>query len=102
MKANWNDNIFNCLHLVNSKLHGFCPLPEKASALLSGMESCLCSGDGLSDRTAFKAGCAVVVDRTLNLLGMGGSIRRIEQEDGTTIVSLSENPYGIGKLYFKI
>ena len=102
MITNWNDNIFNCLRQVNRNLNGIYPQPEKVSALLYGMESCLCSGDGLSKETAFKASNAVVIDRTVSLLGMGKSMRCIDQEGSISVVSFADNPYGIGKLYFRI
>ena len=62
---NWNDHLFDCLSRVNHSLHSFLPVNERAKALLSDMERCLCSGDGLSARSAFRAADPVVADRIL-------------------------------------
>ena len=102
MKTIWNDNIFNCIRLVNRNLHGFFPLPEKAYALLYDMQSCLCSGNGLSERTAFRASSTMVIEKTLSLLGMGSSVRDLNQTGDIAVISVSENPYKIGKIYFKV
>ena len=100
---NWNDTIFEGLRRVNHSIHyGGAALTGRAAQLLGRMESCLCSGDGLSRRTAFRAGDDTVVDRTLSLLGMREAVRGMRLEDGFTVVTLGRNPFGIGTLYFTV
>lgn len=102
MATNWNDNVFNCLRQVNHSLHGEFPLPKRASTLLYGMESALCSGDGLTDGTAFRAGSMTVVDRVVSLLGLGDSVRSVSRDGDVALVSLEDNPFGVNRLYFRI
>ncbi|MBQ2486549.1 MAG: hypothetical protein II518_05775 [Candidatus Methanomethylophilus sp.] len=97
---NWNDTLFDGLRKVNHNLHNGFALTPRAELLLTRMESCLCSGDGLSPRTAFRAADGTVAERTLELLGVCGSVLGSRQEDGLTVVSLGRNPWGIGRLYF--
>ena len=72
-----------------------------ASNLLNMMESCLCSGDGLTGGTAFKAGNVTVMDRTIGMLGLCDSVRDVQHKECLSIVSLTDNQYGIAELYFK-
>ena len=99
---NWNEHIFDCFSRVNRSLHSFLPVNECAKALLSDMERCLCSGDGLSARSAFRAADPVVADRVLGMLGVRESVSGIRREDGCTLYTLSENPYGVGSVYFTL
>lgn len=99
----WNDTIFEGLRKVNHNIHsGGAALTERAALLLSQMESCLCSGDGLSRETAFRAANGTVTDRTLSLLGLQGTVIGTRHEDRFTVVSLERNPWGIGELYFDV
>ena len=99
---NWKDHLFDCLSRVNHSLHSFLPVNECAKALLSDMERCLCSGDGLSARSAFRAADPVVADRILGMLGVRESVSGLRREDGCTLYTLSENPYGVGNVYFTL
>ena len=99
---NWNDHLFDCLSRVNRSLHSFLPVNERAKALLSDMEGCLCSGDGLSARSAFRAADPVVADRVLGMLGVRESVSGQRREDGCTLYTLSENPFGVGSVYFTL
>ena len=101
MNSNWQERIFDCLRRVNHQLHGRDKLPEQASNMLNNMEFCLCSGDGLTGETAFKTGNETVMDRTLGMLGLCDSVRNVHQEECLSIVSLTDNQYGIAELYFK-
>ena len=99
---NWNDHLLDCLSRVNRSLHSFLPVNERANALLSDMERCLCSGDGLSARSAFRAADPVVADRILGMLGVRESVSGLRRGDGCTLYTLSENPYGVGNVYFTL
>lgn len=90
------------LLVVNKDLHNGGMLPEKAQRMLYGLEDCLCSGDGLSPQTAFRAQDERVAEKAMELLGMD-SHRPLERKDGSTAqVSLDENPYGVQALFFSI
>ena len=99
---NWNDNLLACLCRVNRNLHSFLPVNDRARALLSDMEGCLCSGDGLTARSAFKAADPVVMDRILGMLGLREAVCGLRREDGCSVCTLTSNPYGVDALYFTI
>ena len=99
MTTSWNDNIFDGIKAVNRNLFKG-GLPERAANLLYDMECCLCSGDGLTEGTAFRACDDKVVDRVLGLLGVRDAVRRTSDGDGLIRVDLAENSFGIGSLYF--
>ena len=95
----WNQTIFGGIEAVNRNLFQ-AGLPETAAALLQGMQDCLCSGDGLSPQTAFRAKRPDVAERVLWMLGLGRAVTSGREEDGCRVLSLSDNPYGIGAIYF--
>ena len=99
---NWNDHLFACLSRVNRSLHSFLPANDRAKALLSDMEGCLCSGDGLTAGSAFRAADAVVMDRILGMLGLREAVCGLRREDGCSVCTLSGNPYCVGAVYFTI
>ena len=49
----WDKHVMDSIMAVN--LHKVGILPEKAQQMLYGPEDCLCSGDGLSTQTSFRA-----------------------------------------------
>lgn len=100
MNSSWNEKVFDCIRLINGQLHGGYCVPEMASKLLKRMETCLCSGDGLTSETAFKAESETVMERTLGLLGLHDSVCEVRHRDCLSILSLSDNPYGLTKMYF--
>ena len=61
MTTTWNETIFAGIRRVNQCLYSS-QHPEKAEAMLYMMEDCLCSGDGLSPKTTFRAKNEKVVD----------------------------------------
>lgn len=99
MTTSWDDNIFDGIKAVNRHLFKD-DLTERAASLLYSMECCLCSGDGLSEGTAFRTGDERVVDRVLGLLGVRDAVRRTSSADGLLTVDLAENSFGIDSLYF--
>ena len=99
---NWNDHLFACLSRVNRSLHSFLPVNERAKALLSDMEGCLCSGDGLTACSAFRAEDVVVMDRILAMLGLREAVSGLRREQGCSVCTLSDNPFGVRSLYFTI
>ena len=95
----WNNAVMDGIISVNRALHHGNP-PAKAGALLYGMQCCLCSGDGLSPRTAFRSGGPLVTEKTLKNLGLLESVERIGGRAPMRAVRLSKNPYGLRYLYF--
>lgn len=98
----WDKHVMDGILTVNRNLHKGGLLPEKAQRLLYGLEDCLCSGDGLSPQTAFRAQDERVAEKAMELLGMDKN-GQLERKDGTTAqVSVDENPYGVQALFFSI
>ena len=87
---------------VNRNLHKGGLLPEKAQRMLYGLEDCLCSGDGLSPQTAFRAQDERMAAKAMELLGMDshGPLERVG--GSTTQVPVDDNPYGVQALYFSL
>ena len=99
----WNENIFNGIKTVNRSLNkNREQLTEKASALLYNMESCLCSGDGLTAETAFQAADEKVAERVLGLLGVREDTGPTSIDNGLTVIPLTRNPFGIQRVYFAL
>ena len=82
-KESWNKHVIDGILTVNRNLHKGGLLPEKAQRLLYGLEDCLCSGDGLSPQTAFRAQDERVAEKAMELLGMDKH-GQLERKDGTT------------------
>lgn len=51
-RMNWNDTLFDGLRKVNRNLNNGFPLTPRAELMLTRMESCLCSGNGLTRETS--------------------------------------------------
>ena len=66
----WDKHVMDGILAVNRNLHKGGMLPEKAQRMLYGLEDCLCSGDGLSPQTAFRAQDERVAAKAMELLGM--------------------------------
>ena len=99
----WNENIFNGLKTVNRNLYkNRALLTEKATQLLYGMESCLCSGDGLTAETAFRAANERVAERVLGVLGVHEETSPIDSAMGLTVIPLAGNPFGVRMVYFAL
>lgn len=97
----WNENIFNGIKTVNRNLNKNRELlTEKASQLLYGMESCLCSGDGLTAETAFRAANERVAERVLGVLGVHEEADPMDGAMGLTVIPLARNPFGVKRVYF--
>lgn len=99
---NWNKHVMDGIIAVNRNLHKGGFLPEKAQRLLYGLESCLCSGDGLSPETAFRARDERVAERAVELLGMGAFSHPTKRDSDMAEISVGENPYGVHSLFFTI
>ena len=98
----WDKHVMDGLLAVNKDLHKGGLLTEKAQRMLYGLEDCLCSGDGLTPQTAFRAQDERVAAKAMELLGMDGR-EPLERMDGTTAqVAVNDNPYGVHALYFSI
>ena len=99
----WTVNIYDGLMTVNKSLYQTGDtLPAKASELLYSMESCLCSGDGLSMETAFRAADGKVIDRVLGVLGVVKADERRCTSDGIRGIPLAVNPFGVRRVFFAI
>lgn len=99
----WNENIFNGLKTVNRNLYkNRALLTEKATQLLYGMESCLCSGDGLTAETAFRAANERVAERVLGVLGVHEETGPMDNAMGLTVIPLAGNPFGVKMVYFAL
>ena len=98
---NWNDQLFEGLKAVNRNLNA-APLPAKAEKLLRELECCLCSGDGLTEESAFKAVSLLVVDRMLGVTGMRDEMECSHIDGETLRVQMGRNRYGIESLYFTV
>ena len=99
----WNENIFNGIKVVNKSLYQNREnLTVKASLLLYGMEYCLCSGDGLSENSAFHAANMRIVERVLELLGVKVSLYSSSFGEGISYVLVGENPFGVEQLFFSV
>lgn len=96
----WNEHVMDGIVAVNRNLHKGGMLPEKAQRMLYELEDCLCSGDGLSPQTAFRAQDERMAAKAMELLGMG-SHGRLEKKDGVTAqVPVDDNPFGVHTLFF--
>lgn len=99
----WTVNIYNGLMTVNKSLYQTGDtLPAKASELLYSMESCLCSGDGLSTETAFRAADSRVIERVLGVLGVVKADERRCTSDGVRGIPLARNPFGVRRVFFAV
>jgi hypothetical protein len=96
-------NIYNGLITVNKSLYQTSDaLPAKASDLLYSIESCLCSGDGLSAETAFRAADGRVIERVLGVLGVVRADDRRCTSDGIRSIPLAGNLFGVRRVFFAI
>ena len=68
--------------------------------MLYMMEDCLCSGDGLSPETAFRAKDERVVEKVLGVLGVKGKIGRVG-DAGMAVVKVDGDAMGISEIYFR-
>ena len=100
-KESWNKHVMDGILTVNRNLHKGGMLPEKAQQMLYGLEDCLCSGDGLSPQTAFRAQDERVAEKAMELLGMDRQ-GQPERKGSISQVPVDENPYGVHALYFSI
>lgn len=101
-KESWDKHVMDGILTVNRSLHKGGLLPEKAQQMLYGLEDCLCSGDGLSPQTAFRAKDERVIEKVLELLRMGIHEQLERSDGGCAKVSVGENPFGVRALYFSI
>lgn len=69
--------------------------------MLYMMEDCLCSGNGLSPETAFRAKEERVVEKVLGVLGIN-MIRKVRDEAGMVVIWLEENVTGVDELFFSV
>ena len=69
---------------------------------LSRLEDCLCSGDGLTEESAFRAKGPDTVKRVLSLLGISASGAGRETCGNRCRIPLEENPFGLRALYFSV
>ena len=99
---NWNDTLFDGLRKVNRNLNNGFPLTPRAELMLTRIESTLCSGDGLSPETAFRAADERVAGRTVELLGMSAAAGTARREGAVAEIPVGENPYGVRSLFFTI
>ena len=97
----WNGLIFDNIKIVNRNLN-MCNLPEKASRMLYDMEACLCSGDGLTEGSAFRAENRTVADRVLGMTGMPARVGDAKVSGDIVRFRVEPNGYGISDLYFKV
>lgn len=97
----WNDNLFEGLRLVNRNLN-MEGVPAKAAEMLYDMECCLCSGDGLSRRSAFRASSLSVVDRVLGMIDMRDKMECSYVDGDILRIRMRTNLYGINNLYFSV
>ena len=102
MALNWNEKVFACIRQVNKQRYSGYQMPELAAKRLYMMESCLCSGDGLSFDSAFRAENPSIMEGILGLLGITECISDIQVDGFQSVVTLTENPYGIANLYFAL
>ena len=96
----WETLIFDKICKVNHNLE-VSGLPEKAREALYGLESSLCSGDGLTPGSAFKAKDEDGINRMVSLLGLNRDLDEKPSYAGVQVVSVGENMFGIDKLYFQ-
>ena len=64
------------------------------------MERCLCSGDGLTAETAFRAANARVAEHVLGVLGIHEEAGPIDSTMGLTVIPPAGNPFGVQRVYF--
>lgn len=65
------------------------------------MEDCLCSGDGLSPETAFRAKDERVVERVLGVLGVK-KVGKDRDEAGMVVVHVDRDAMRVKELFFII
>ena len=97
----WNKHIFDNICIVNRCLYKGAP-PSHAGELLFSIQCGLCSGDGHSEKSPFKAESQLVADRLLNLLNLKAFIKTTDLQGGMLSVQLATNPYGINTIYILI
>ena len=96
----WDALIFKALTKVNACLHS-AEMPEAASRRLEDMQACICSGDGRTRETAFRASSAWVREKVLSLLDAEGSVSKEESQENYTRVILNGDYAPIGAVWFK-
>lgn len=96
----WDASIFDALARVNGCLHRT-GMPEAASRLLEEMQECICSGDGRTPVTAFKAASPKVMDRVLSLLVGEGTVSGEEFVGGSIRVILGGDGFPVRDIWFK-
>ena len=92
---------FDNICIVNRCLYKGAP-PSHAGELLFSIQCGLCSGDGLSENSPFKAESQLVADRLLNLLNLKAFIKSTDLQGNMLSVQLDTNPYGIDTVYILI
>ena len=97
----WTDKIFDGIKAVNRALQGQ-DLPDAACNLLYDIQSCLCSGDGLSTESPFRAATDHAFSRAIGMLGLNPYVARIDDDGHLRRVLLRENPSGVRELYGRI
>ena len=97
----WNKLIFDNICIVNRCLYKGAP-PSHAGELLFSIQRGLCSGDGLSENSPFKAESQLVADRLLNLLNLKAFIKSTDLQGNMLSVQLGTNPYGIDTVYILV
>ena len=97
----WETLIFDKLCKVNHNLE-VSGLPEKAREALYGLESSLCSGDGLTPGSAFKARDEYGIDRMVSLLGLNREPDNESSCVGMQVIPVGKNIFGVDKLFFQV
>ena len=96
----WDACVFDALARVNGCLHRT-GMPEAASRLLENLQDCICSGDGRTPETAFKAASPMVMDRVLFLLVGDGAVSGEESVGDRIRVILGGDGFPVRDIWFK-
>ena len=96
----WEKELFDKLCKVNHNIE-IAGLPEKAREALLSLETSLCSGDGLTPGSAFRAKDEEGINRMVLLFGLNREHDEDSSCAGLQVVSVGENRFGVDKLYFQ-
>ena len=96
----WDACVFRALARVNGCLHR-ADMPQAASRLLEDIQACICSGDGRTMESAFKAPSRRVMEKVLSLLDVEGSVAEEEPQGNYTRVTLLGENAPLGAVWFK-
>lgn len=98
----WNDIIFGALARVNRCIHFGGDNTVKGAESLRCLEDCLCSGDGLTRPSAFRAKDIRTAERVLSLVGLSERVTGRTLDGDILSYRLGVNPLWMDAVHFRL